>query len=179
MEHYSLDFVAREVLGEGKTLGGNHAQTILDIHLHDRRPLVEYNLNDAPLVLDILNRLKLVELAVKRSLLTGRPIDRVAGSVAPFDFLYLSQLHRRGIVAPSVGSVGPTIAESDPGGYVINPEPGLYRNVLVFDFESLYPSLIRTFEVDPLGYRPEPEPGKDLIVDPNGVPFRRQPGVLT
>ena len=179
MEHYSLDFVAREVLGEGKTLGGNHAQTILDIHLHDRRPLVEYNLNDAPLVLDILNRLKLVELAVERSLLTGLPIDRVAGSVAPFDFLYLSQLHRRGIVAPSVGSEGTTIAESDPGGYVINPEPGLYRNVLVFDFESLYPSLIRTFEIDPLGYRPEPEPGKDLIVDPNGAPFRRQTGVLT
>ncbi len=179
MEHYSLDFVAREVLGEGKTLGENGAQTILDTYLHDRRRMVEYNLNDAHLVLEILNRLKLIDLTVERSLLTGLPLDRVAGSVAAFDFLYLSQLHRRGIVAPSVGSEETTNAGSDPGGYVINPEPGLYRNVLVFDFESLYPNLIRTFEIDPLGYRPDPEPGEDLIVAPNGALFRRQTGVLT
>jgi DNA polymerase-2 len=29
--------------------------------------------------------------------------------------------------------------------------PGLYRNVLVLDFKSLYPSIIRTFKIDPLG----------------------------
>ena len=179
MEHYSLDFVAREILGEGKTLSGDRAQTILDHYLHDRARLVEYNLTDARLVLEILNRLKLIELAVERSLLTGLPIDRIAGSVAAFDFLYLSQLHRRSIVAPSVGAGGSASAGSDPGGYVIQPEPGLYRNVLVFDFESLYPSLIRTFEIDPLGYRPQPNPDEDLIVSPNGASFRRQTGILT
>ena len=100
MEHYSLDFVAREILGEGKTLGGNRAQTILDTYLHDRGRLVEYNLTDARLVLDILTRLKLIDLAVERSLLTGLPIDRIAGSVAAFDFLYLSQLHRPQYCSP-------------------------------------------------------------------------------
>jgi len=29
--------------------------------------------------------------------------------------------------------------------------PGLYENVLVLDFKSLYPSIIRTFKIDPLG----------------------------
>jgi len=29
--------------------------------------------------------------------------------------------------------------------------PGLYKNVLVLDFKSLYPSIIRTFKVDPMG----------------------------
>ena len=179
MEHYSLDFVAREILGEGKTLSGDRGQTILDHYLHDRARLVEYNLNDARLVLDILKRLKLIELAVERSLLTGLPIERIAGSVAAFDFLYLNQLHRRSIVAPSVGAGGTASAGSDPGGHVIQPEPGLYRHVLVFDFESLDPSLIRTFEIDPLGYRPKPESGEDLIVAPNGASFRRQTGVLS
>ena len=28
--------------------------------------------------------------------------------------------------------------------------PGLYRHVLVLDFKSLYPSIIRTFKIDPL-----------------------------
>ena len=33
-------------------------------------------------------------------------------------------------------------------------KPGLYRNVLVFDFKSLYPSIIRTFNIDPLTHVP-------------------------
>ena len=37
------------------------------------------------------------------------------------------------------------------GGHVLDPAPGLYRNVLVFDFKSLYPGIIRTFQIDPLG----------------------------
>ncbi|MFQ3237245.1 MAG: DNA polymerase-2, partial [Paraglaciecola sp.] len=40
---------------------------------------------------------------------------------------------------------------ASPGGYVMNSRPGLYRNVLVLDFKSLYPSIIRTFKIDPLG----------------------------
>ena len=29
--------------------------------------------------------------------------------------------------------------------------PGLYKNVLVLDFKSLYPSIIRSFNIDPMG----------------------------
>ena len=61
--------------------------------------LVEYNRTDARLALEILERLRLVELAVERSRLTGMPLDRVASSIAAFDFLYLSRAgsapHRR------------------------------------------------------------------------------------
>jgi len=71
---------------------------------HDRGRLVEYNLRDAQLALRILRRLKLVELAVERSRLTGLPPDRVAASIASFDFLYLTELRRRGIAAPTVES---------------------------------------------------------------------------
>ena len=33
----------------------------------------------------------------------------------------------------------------------MDSKPGLYDNVLVLDFKSLYPSIIRTFKIDPLG----------------------------
>jgi DNA polymerase-2 len=68
--------------------------------------------------------------------------------------------------------------EPTAGGHVLDPVPGLYRNVMVFDFRSLYPSVIRTFHVDPLGYVPAPEPGVDPIVAPNGAAFRRERGIL-
>jgi DNA polymerase-2 len=61
---------------------------------------------------------------------------------------------------------------------VLEPLPGLHRNVLVFDFRSLYPSIIRTFQIDPLGHLPSPQPADDAIIAPNGAAFRREQGIL-
>jgi len=189
MERWGLDAVAREVLGEGKTMTGHdRAEAILEAFENDRERFVAYNLNDARLVLDILDRLHLVELAVERSKLTGLPIDRVSGSIAAFDFLYLSALHRRRVVAPSVarpqGSA--PAGGANLGGYVFEPRPGLYRDVLVLDFKSLYPSVMRTFQIDPLGYlgsgdqaAEDDDDRDDPIVAPNGARFRRRRGILT
>ncbi len=181
MEDYSLDAVAREVLGEGKLIGGRGlemAEEILRAYENDLPGFVEYGLADARLVLEILERLQLVELAVERSRLTGMPLDRVASSIAAFDFLYLSELAKRGVVAPTVRA-GAEPGAPTTGGHVLEPEPGLYPNVLVLDFKSLYPSVIRTFQIDPLGHVPEPLEGDDVIVAPNGAAFRREPGILT
>jgi len=177
MDDYSLDAVARQVLGEGKSLSGHgRAEEILRLFEEDRPRLVEYNRTDARLAFDILGKLGLVELAVERSRLTGMPLDRVASSIAAFDFLYLSELGKRGVVAPSVrGATG--VTEATGGGHVLQPIPGLYRNVVVLDFKSLYPSLIRTFQIDPLNLRPSGDP--DAIVAPNGAAFARRPGILT
>ncbi len=177
-ESYSLEAVSRQVLGEGKLIGGgNRATEILRCFKEDRQKLVDYNLKDAELVSRILHKLQLVELAVARSRLTGLPPDRVSASIAAFDFLYLSELGRRGIVAPSVESRDDS-PQAMGGGHVLTPDPGLYENVLVLDFKSLYPSLIRTFQIDPLGSARADE-SDDPIVAPNGARFRREPGILT
>jgi DNA polymerase-2 len=181
MDDYGLDAVARGVLGEGKTLAGRgRAEEILRLFEEDRARLVEYNRTDARLALEVIERLHLVELAVERSRLTGLPPDRVAGSIAAFDFLYLSELGRRGIVAPSVRSEAEGL-ESQAGGHVLEPQPGLYRNVVVLDFRSLYPSLIRTFEIDPLNLV-RLEAGQhetDPILAPSGAAFRREKAILS
>jgi DNA polymerase-2 len=184
MESYALDAVAREILGEGKTLdAGDRGEEVLRLHQEDRAALAEYNRTDARLVLDVLERLELVELAVARSRLTGLAPDRMGASIAAFDFLYLSELGRRGIVAPTVGSAsigGDEAPGETAGGHVLEPRPGLYENVAVFDFKSLYPSLIRTFGLDPLNLVPggEEVPEDDVVVAPNGAAFRRAPGIL-
>ena len=176
LDGHSLDAVARQVLGEGKTItGGDRGRAILEAWESDRERFVEYNLRDARLVLDILDSLSLIELATERSLLTGLPIDRVAGSIAAFDHLYLSRLAQRGVVAPSVRSGA---GEANLGGEVLEPRVGLWRHVVVFDFKSLYPSVVRTFQIDPLGFVPDPEPDEDWIRAPNGAAFRREPGIL-
>jgi DNA polymerase-2 len=182
MGDYSLDAVAREVLGEGKSVTGpDRAAEVLRLFKEDRPRLVEYNRNDARLALAILEELRLLELAVERSRLTGMPLDRVSSSIAAFDFLYLSELGRRGIVAPSVSHSGE--AEPQGGGHVLEPTPGLHDNVIVLDFKSLYPSLIRTFQIDPFNLirpgSPVAEGDPDPIVAPNGAAFARRRGILT
>jgi len=193
LEDYRLDTAAREILGEGKVAleeavhdasgarpsGLGKAEAIGRVFRENLPRFVEYNLADARLVLGILEKTRLIELAVRRSLLTGMPLDRVGASIASFDFLYLHELRRRGRVAPSVGAESEAI-EPTAGGAVLEPAPGLYGNVLAFDFKSLYPSLIRTFNIDPLGYVPGPDPDEAarLIRAPNGAHFRREPGIL-
>jgi DNA polymerase-2 len=176
LESYALDHAARHILGRGKTMHGpGRVNQILHAFHHDRPAFVEYNLQDARLVLDILDTLQLVELSVERSLLTGMPPDRVAASIASFDFLYLSALRARRVVAPSVAADARW--NPGPGGHVLDPEPGLHRNVIVLDFRSLYPSIIRTFQIDPLGHAAAAhEP--DAIVAPSGARFSRCPGIL-
>jgi len=176
MESYSLNAVAHVVLGRGKTItGSDRAGEIARRWRDDPAALADYNLVDAQLVIEILDKLRLIPLTVERSLLTGMPPDRVSASVASFDFLYLSELAHVRRVAPVV-HVREDL-EGQGGGHVLEPREGLHRNILVFDFQSLYPSLMRTFNIDPLGLIEGTDAG-DPIVAPNGASFSREPGIL-
>jgi DNA polymerase-2 len=182
MEDFGLDAVARSVLGEGKTIDGarlsgrERALEVLRLYREDRVRFVEYNLTDARLALGILERLDVLPLAVERSLLTGMPLDRVGSSIAAFDFRYLTELRGRGVVAPSVGA-GDATGEPQTGGYVMEPLPGLHAQVAVLDFRSLYPTVIRTFQIDPLNLR-RAEVRDDDLLAPNGAAFARERGIL-
>jgi DNA polymerase-2 len=89
----------------------------------------------------------------------------------------LSELERRRVVAPTVGGDDARVHAAQQGGHVLEPSAGLHSNVWVFDFKSLYPSIIRTFNIDPLGYVEQPAPDEDLIRTPAGA-FRREPAIL-
>lgn len=180
MDDYSLDAVAREVLGEGKAVTGDVRDRIGEIihnYKHDLPAFALYARTDARLAYGIVERLKLVRLAFARSQLAGMTPDRVAASIASFDFLYLSELEQRGIVTPTVRNDDSRVHAAQQGGHVLEPVTGLHRNVWVFDFKSLYPSIIRTFNIDPLGYVANPPPNANLIETPGGK-FRRKPGIL-
>ncbi|HEY5647613.1 MAG TPA: DNA polymerase II, partial [Pseudomonadales bacterium] len=179
----SLDAVSREVLGEGKALDGevhDRADEILARYREDLDAFALYARTDARLALDIVNRLNLVDLAVARSQLTGMTPDRVSASIASFDFLYLGELEKRGVVAPSVGSSDSRVHVAQAGGHVFEPVTGMHDNVWVFDFKSLYPSLMRTFNIDPLGYVPAAEHDKvaNAIELTSSARFRREPAIL-
>ena len=180
VEDYRLETVARALLGEGKTIAGSgRAAEIERLWREDAAAFCAYNLKDAELVSRILETTGLVRLAVRRSLLTGMPLQRVAASIASFDSLYLPELRRRGFVAPSVRAArGLEPGEATAGGAVLEPVTGLHANVLAFDFRSLYPSLMLTFNIDPLTHAPSPAADARVIRTPTGVCFAREKGIV-
>jgi DNA polymerase II len=180
MEDYSLDAVAREVLGEGKAIESNAKDRLGEIihnYRHNLPAFALYARTDARLAFGIVSKLDLIRLAFARSQLAGMTPDRVAASIASFDFVYLSELEKRGIVAPTVRSDDSRVFAAQQGGHVLEPTAGLHRNVWVFDFKSLYPNIIRTFNIDPLSYVETPHPGDDLIETPGGS-FKRAAAIL-
>ncbi len=179
-ESYSLQFVSEHLLEKGKLLhGADRGHDIARLFEEDKLALADYNLRDCELVWDIFADKKLLHFAVERSQLTGLLLDRIGGSVAAFEYLYLPRLHRKGYVAPNLGEL-----ESDvisPGGYVMNSRPGIYDNILVLDFKSLYPSIIRTFLIDPCAFWIAEHQGlseDDFLEGFNGARFAREGHIL-
>jgi len=149
-ENFSLEYVAQALLGRGKLVDDvdQRGEEISMLFREDKPALARYNLEDCRLVWDIFAQENLLGFAIERSKLTGLEFDRYGGSVAALDFLYLPRLHRHGYVAPALEQL--QASNVSPGGYVMQSIPGIHDNVIVLDFKSLYPSIIRTFNVDPL-----------------------------
>ncbi|MBX7059775.1 MAG: DNA polymerase II [Leptospirales bacterium] len=149
-EDLSLDSVAHELLGEGKLISSGGSDKIAEIerlYAEDPLQLARYNLRDAELVQEIFAKTGLAELTMRRSEISGLLMGDIGQSVRAFDFFMLPRLHRKGYVAISQQDV--RFSQSAPGGRVLQPVPGLYQQVVALDFRSLYPSIIRTFHIDP------------------------------
>ncbi|MCK5199363.1 MAG: DNA polymerase II, partial [Spirochaetales bacterium] len=149
-DDYKLETVAMEILGRGKdiTPDKDKLKEIIRRFNNDKPALARYNLEDCILVSEIYQKTGLIEQLKIRSLITGLTIDRVNMSVASFDHLMLPAIHRKGKVAYDIDDVIP--GGHAAGGHVFTSAPGLYHHVVVLDFKSLYPTIIRTFFIDPL-----------------------------
>ncbi|MGX5873920.1 DNA polymerase II, partial [Burkholderia gladioli] len=147
---FSLEYVSRTLLGEGKAVDNPYARMdeIQRRFDEDKPALAHYNLKDCELVTRIFAKADLLSFMLERATVTGLAADRTGGSVAAFTHLYLPRMHRLGYVAPNLGDV---TGQNSPGGFVMDSRPGLYDSVLVLDYKSLYPSIIRTFLIDPVG----------------------------
>jgi len=172
-DDYSLETVARRALGQGKgsALRGRAKLEWLDrAYRDDPSAFADYAALDAELVPQILDRTGLFALTVARAALVGVGLERAWTSVAAFERAYGQALRERS-VAPPPFEPGRRVSGA-AGGTVLPAEAGYREGVVVLDFKSLYPSVMRTFCVDPLAYARSGRP--DDVVAPNGARFARE-----
>lgn len=180
-EDYKLNTVAKEVLGDEKIDLEDEGTANEDMegkinaitNMLENNPvkLIDYNFKDSVLTSQILEKLNLMELMCKRSIMTGTPLSRVRSPIATLDIMYLKELHKRGYVASS--NFNFSDSNSIEGAFVLEPKQGFYEDIFVFDFKSLYPSVMMTFNIDPFTYN---ENG--IIESPTGAKFTKEPGIL-
>ncbi len=152
-EDYSLETVSRAVLGKGKlnaSTGRNKIAELTKLYNEEPVKFAEYCLRDSELVLDVLEKTGLWKLTLERAQLTGVSLDKAWTSVAAFERIYGMELSKRNITPVPLESYAARRVSGAAGGTILDPEPGLFPNVAVFDFRSLYPTIMRTFNIDPL-----------------------------
>lgn len=175
-ENFKLETVARELLGVGKDIaeaGSGKVEEITRRFNEDKVSLAKYNLMDCTLVTDIYNKTGVIDQLITRSILSGLLIDRIGISTAAFDHFLLPLVHRKGFVAPNVLDIQRDAHAA--GGFVMEPKAGLHKNVVVLDFKSLYPTIIRTFCIDPYSrLMAETDP----VETPVGIKFSRSHNLL-
>ncbi|HEX7623297.1 MAG TPA: DNA polymerase domain-containing protein, partial [Anaeromyxobacteraceae bacterium] len=179
LDDFTLDGVAQAILGEGKTVsvrGEAKLRELERLRRDEPARFCAYCLRDAELVLAILAKTGLDALTARRAALTGVSLDLAWTSIPAFERIYGAALRARQVVPPARTDA---LVSGAAGGTVLAAEAGLFENVLVLDFRSLYPSLMRTFHLDPLAHaRATARPRPDDLVAPNGARFDRSEGIL-
>lgn len=176
-ESFKLNEVAKVLLGETKDIDEDEVfdkwGEIERRYKEDQVALCRYNLKDTELVSRIFDKTHLIDLLLNRSIISGMLLEKVGGSTAAFDHFFLPRLHDYGYCAPNVVDV--EWDKEAKGGFVLNPKIGIHENVAVLDFKSLYPTVIRTFGIDPLSRL---ESNEDFIKTPVGIKFSREKHIL-
>ncbi|MBI2670655.1 hypothetical protein HYX18_01590 [Candidatus Woesearchaeota archaeon] len=154
LENYSLGIVAYELLNE-KKLDANIEDIgiVWDENPNQLEKFCMYNLQDADLTLKLcekilpnLNELvKLVDIPIY-------DVCRMGYSQLVDSYLVKRAKEYKEIFPnkPDYGLVSERRTHTYKGAFVINPVPKFYQNIAVFDFQSLYPSIIVTHNISPI-----------------------------
>ncbi|PKL07620.1 MAG: DNA polymerase II, partial [Spirochaetae bacterium HGW-Spirochaetae-7] len=172
-DDYRLETVARVTLGRGKAVSMRGPAKIAELdrlYRDDIVAFIEYSAGDAALVLDLLQATGLFALTLARARLVRIGLDRAWTSVAAFERAYGEALRSRGVVPPPF--IDGRDVSGAAGGTVLPARAGYRDGVVVLDFKSLYPSVMRTFGIDPMSNARSG--AADAIVAPNGARFARE-----
>jgi DNA polymerase elongation subunit (family B) len=184
-ESNTLDYVSGQVLNVKKI---KYQGSLQDLYENDFKKYVFYNVVDSILVYYIDEKLRSMEVLLTLATITKMPLYKAASPVAVTEALIARKLVEQN------KRVGIEYDKEDgkkdgkyAGAFVKEPISGYYSGVSAFDFASLYPSIMRQFNISPDSYvemvtqdqintRRKDE---DVIVCENGVVYQKEDSILT
>lgn len=183
-ESNTLDYVSGQVLNVKKI---KYQGGLQDLYENDFKKYVFYNVVDSILVYYIDEKLKSMEVLLTLATITRMPLYKAASPVAMTEALIARKLVEQN------KRVGVEYDKEDSkkdgkyaGAFVKEPISGYYSGVSAFDFASLYPSIMRQFNISPDSYV-EMVPttqinsrrkDENVIVCENGVVYQKEDSML-
>lgn len=157
-ESYSLQAIGTAELGEGKV--EYHEDGDLEqLYNNNFKKFLDYNIKDVQLLVDIDKKVNLLPLACEMAYLYNINLDAVVGTTGPWAQLIYCETRKNNVIIPEKKSSPEIDIE---GGFVFT-NPGYYEWVVSFDFASLYPSLIRAFNICPSTYIKEKDLSEEML----------------
>jgi len=143
-ENYTLGFIGQEELKKTKIV---MEYSFNEMYTKALNKLIEYNIQDVVLIKELEDKVKHINFLNEIRTICGTSFEAGSAVLAQVDSLTISFLKKQGMASKNGN---PHIAKAKyPGAFVYEPIPGVYDNVTDFDFASLYPSLIITYNIGP------------------------------
>ena len=145
---YKLGEIGTKYVGLGKLEYEGNLNTLFK---NDKNAFIDYNLRDVEIIEKLEEKLKFIELTIMISHICNIPYESIYYNTVMNEGAILKYLKREGIVSPNKPTThNPSLkanTASYAGGYLLEPIPGLYFDVIDLDFTSLYPSIMKSLNL--------------------------------
>jgi len=145
---YKLGDIGTKYVGLGKIEYEGNLNTLFK---NDINSFIDYNLRDVEIIEALEGKLKFIDLTIMISHICNIPYESIYWNTVMNEGAILKHLKREGIVSPNKPTThNPALKsfkDTYAGGYLLEPIPGLYFDVIDLDFTSLYPSIIKSLNL--------------------------------
>ncbi len=145
-ESYRLDNIAHVELGR-KKIDYSEYDNLHQLYRLNFQKFIEYNIVDVELVIELENKLKLIELGLTLAYDTKTNYEDIFAQTRMWDSLIYSYLFEKNIIVPP--KIIKNKTEAFEGAYVKEPQVGAHDWVASFDLNSLYPHLMMQYNISP------------------------------
>jgi DNA polymerase elongation subunit (family B) len=143
-ESYKLDYIGEVELDDQKV---SYEGSLWDLSVKDWETYVDYNIQDVKLVVDLDEELKYLDLLRFIAYLGLCNLENAIKTVPVINGAVAIRARHRDEKIPTF--VRPKTEGKIPGGYVAKPKLGFSQNVVSFDANSLYPSVMISLNMSP------------------------------
>lgn len=174
LSSYSLDNVSKVLLNRPKLdIKASEMRNIwLNGSEEELAEFVAYAMRDADLLQDIINELKLVDRYIAISQECGLLLHETinGGQSRRIESMLLRGFYSEGRLFP-LKAKSCVREEKVEGATVFDIEPGFFEDGIVMDYKSLYPSVMRAYNICWSSILNEERPGVPSILAPNNVRY--------
>jgi DNA polymerase elongation subunit (family B) len=144
LESYKLDYIGEIELGMNKV---HYEGSLADLARNDWNTYVEYNIQDVELLVKLDDKLRYIELIRFISYLGLCNMENAIKTIPVVNGAIAIRARHRDEKIPTF--VRPQTEGRIPGAYVAFPKKGFSENLVSFDANSLYPSVMISLNMSP------------------------------